>query len=145
MSDHNDLIPNYNFVVKLDGITVGFAKVSNMSSSAEIDTIVNGGHNDEPVIFVKPKKSPDMLVFERGTRTSLTDTMLSLLKAGKKIESLMIMVKRNGKTTRIYSASNCVVVRKELAPLDAMGNSVFLEALQVAHTGLTELALPIAF
>ncbi len=142
MSSHSDLIPNFSFKVTFDMLSFSFTKISNISGSVEIDTIINGGHNDSPVILRKPKKNPDMLVLEKGTRTSLSDMAFSFFKEGRKIDMITITVKRNGKTVRMFSIIGGVIVRREYAPLDAMGNSVFLESLQIAHTGITEIALP---
>ncbi|MBE6612705.1 MAG: hypothetical protein E7632_09460 [Ruminococcaceae bacterium] len=142
MSSADRLIPNYSFTVKFDIFSFGFAKVSNISGSAEIDTIINGGHNDAPVILRKPKRTPDMLVFERGTHCSISDTAFSYFKEGRKIDAITINVKCNDKTVRMFFVTNALIVRREFAPLDAMSSGVFLEALQVAHTGITEVALP---
>ena len=142
MSSASTLIPNYSFSVTFDMFKVGFSKISNISASAEIDTIINGGHNDAPVILRKPKRNPDMLVFERGIHCSLSDLAFSYFTEGRKVDSITINVQRDGKTVRMFFVSGGIIVRREYAPLDAMGNQVFLEALQVAHTGITEVALP---
>lgn len=142
MSSASTLIPNYSFSVNFDMFKVGFSKISNISGSAEIDTIINGGHNDAPVILRKPKRTPDMLVFERGLHCSLSDLALSYFTEGRKVDSITINVRRDGKTVRMFFVSNAIIVRREYAPLDAMGNQIFLQALQVAHTGITEIALP---
>ena len=142
MSSAASPIPNYSFSVMFDMFKVGFSKISNISGTAEIETIVNGGHNDAPVILRKPKRNPDMLIFERGLHCSLSDMALSYFTEGRKVDSITINVKRDGKTVRMFFVTGGIIVRREYAPLDAMGDSVFLEALQIAHTGLTELALP---
>lgn len=142
MSSHNSYLPNYSFEVRIDGISFGFAKVNNISGSIEFDTIINGGHNDAPVILPKPKRTPDMIVFEKGLKADLSDLMFSLLTEGKKVDNVLIFVKLNGKIKRIFSLSSGVIIRREFAPLDALGEEVFMEALQIAHTGLTEIALP---
>ena len=141
----NSLIPNYSFTVSLDMFKFGFTKVSNISGSIEIDTIVNGGHNDAPVILRKPKRSPDMLILEKGTYCNFADMAFSYFKEGRKIDSITINVKRNDDTVRMFFITGGVIVRRQFAPLDAMGKSVFLEKLQIAHTGITEVALPFAF
>ena len=145
MSSPSTLLPNYSFSVTFDMFKVGFSKISNISGSAEIDTIVNGGHNDAPVILRMPKRSPDMLVFERGLRSSLTDLALSFFTEGRKIDAITINVLKDGKTVRMFFVTGGIIIRREYAPLDAMGSDVFLEALQIAHTGITEVALPLPF
>ena len=142
MVSHNSYLPNYSFEVKISGASFGFSKINNISGSIEYDTIVNGGHNDAPVILPKPKRTPDMIIFEKGLKADLGDLMFSQMTEGKKVTGIMIFVKLIGKIKRICSISSGGIVRREVAPLDAIGDQVFLQALQIAHTGLTEIALP---
>ncbi|MBR6101492.1 MAG: phage tail protein [Ruminococcus sp.] len=142
MASADDLIPSYSFEVTLDGISFSFTKVSNLSGSIEVDTIVNGGNNDAPVVFRKPKRSPDMLLLEKGVYTSVKDVAMALFKEGTKIDAININVLRNGKTVRMFFISGGLVVRREFSPLDSMESAVFMETLQIAHTGMTEIPLP---
>jgi len=143
MASHNSYLPNYSFEVRINGRSFGFSRVNNISGSVEYDTIINGGHNDAPVIMLKPKRTPDMIVFEKGLKSDLSDVVFSLLTEGKKVDSIIIFVKLNGKIKRIFAISSGIIVRREFAPLDAVGDQVLLEMLQIAHTGLTEIPLPI--
>ena len=142
MAPHNSYLPNFSFEVKINGIGFGFSRVNNISGSIEFDTIISGGQNDAPVMLPKPKKTPDMIVFEKGLKADLNDLMFSLLTEGKKVTNIMIFVKLDGKIKRIFTINNGIIIRREFAPLDAMGEEVFVEALQIAHTGLIEIALP---
>ena len=142
MADASDLIPSYSFEVTLDGISFSFSRVTNLSGSVEIDTIVEGGNNSSPIILRKPKRSPDMLVLEKGVYTSAKDVMMAMFTEGSKIEAININVLRNGSTVRMFFITGGVVVRREFSPLDALDSSVLLESLQIAHTGLTEVPLP---
>ena len=85
----------------------------------------------------------DMLVFEKGLYTSVKDMAFSVFKEGRKIDSISINVLRNGKTVRMFFATGGIVVRREYSPLDSINGGVFLEYLQVAHTGITEIPLPL--
>ncbi len=138
-----DLIPNYSFTVKLDMLSFGFKKVSNMTSTIDIETIIDGGTNDAPVIVRKPKKNPDMLILEKGLSTTMKDLEFGLLfKEGRKIDSISIDVKRDGKTVRMFSVSGGVIVGREFSPLDSLDGEILLESLKIAHTGITEIPLP---
>ncbi|MBR6874526.1 MAG: phage tail protein [Ruminococcus sp.] len=145
MASADDLIPSYSFEVTLDGISFSFTKVTNLSGTVEIETIVDGGTNDAPVILRKPKRSPDMLVLEKGTYTSAKDMLMTMFTEGSKIEAININVLRNGSTVRMFFITGGVVVRREYSPLDSLESGVLLESLQIAHTGLTEVPLPFAF
>ena len=49
-----------------------------------MDTIVDGVHNEAPVILPKPKRNPDMLIFEKGLKADLKDFMFSMFTEGRK-------------------------------------------------------------
>ena len=139
----SDLIPNYSFTVRLDMLSFGFKKVSNLTSTIDVETIIDGGTNDAPVIVRKPKKNPDMLILEKGLSTTMKDLEFGLLfKEGRKIDNISIDVKRDGKTVRMFSVSGGVIVGREFSPLDSMEGDVLLESLKIAHTGITEVPLP---
>ena len=139
----SDLIPNYSFTVRLDMLSFGFKRVSNMTSTAEIETIIDGGHNDSPVIVRKPKRNPDILILEKGLSTTMNDLKFGLLfKEGRKIDNISIDVKRDGKTVRMFSVTGGVIVSREFSGLDAVDGDVLLESLKIAHSGITEIPLP---
>lgn len=142
MSSAGDLIPSYSFEVSLDGISFSFSKVTNISGSVDIDTIVEGGYNNAPIILRNPKRSPDMLLLEKGVYTTVKDTIFSLFKEGTQIASINISVLRNGKTVRMFFITKGVVVARQFSALDALSSSVLSISLQIAHTGMTEIALP---
>lgn len=143
MADASDLIPSYSFEVTLDGISFSFTKVTNLSGSVEIETIVDGGSNNSPVILRKPKRSPDMLVLEKGVQTTVKDMAMAMFTEGSKIAAININVIRNGKTVRMFFVTGGVVVRREFSPLDSLESAMLMVSLQIAHTGITEVPLPV--
>ena len=142
MSSSGDIIPSYSFEVSLDGVHFSFSKVDNISSSIDIDTIVDGGNNNAPVILRKPKTNPDVLVLEKGIYTTFKDMSFAMFKEGTKIRSIHINVLRNGYTVRMFFITNGVIVRRDFSPLDSLGSAVMIETLQIVHTGITGLPLP---
>jgi phage tail-like protein len=142
MSVRDELIPDSSFEVRFDGVVFGFSRISSISASAEYDTIVEGGTNGAPVLLPKPKRAADTIVFAKGLKTNTSDMMFSLFSEGNVIKNILVIVRRQGKMARIFTVSNAMITRREFAPLDAMGSQVFLEAIQLAHTGITELAVP---
>ena len=134
-----DMVPAYSFQVSLDSISFSFSKVTNISSSIQYDAIVEGGSNDAPLILPKPKSSPDMLTLEKGVTTSLKAKVFALIKEGCKISEIEIDVLKDGKTVRSFYASDGVIVAKQFSDLDASESAMFVEALHIAHTGLTEM------
>ncbi len=142
MSSSDDLIPSYSFSVSLDGKNFSFSRVDNLSSSIDIETIVEGGFNNAPVILRKPKQNPDILILEKGTYTSLMDISMKLFDEGSLIRLIDINVLRNGRTVRTFLIRNGVVVRREYSTLDASESNILIQTLQIAHTGMVEVPLP---
>lgn len=141
MSRKDDIIPSYCFAVQMDSTKMNFSKVSNISGNIEVETITNGGNNDMPIVLRKPKRTPDMLVFEKGVYTTPEDVNFSAFKEGKKINSIIITVKRDGKAVRMFCASHGVIIKRQFSNLDAMQGDILMESLQIAHTGITEVTV----
>lgn len=137
----NDLIPTFSFSVQFDNVKMRFTKVSNISGSIETETITNGGFNEAPVVLRKPKKQPDLLVFERGIYSSADDVEFAALKEGSRINSIIIMMTRNGQNVRTFCAEGGVIIKRQFTNLDALNSAVLLEMLQVAHMGITEIPI----
>lgn len=78
MSMQDNLAKSTKFKVILNGMPLGFSKVSNISATMEFETVVEGGVNDRVHYLPKPRQSMDKLVLEYGiasgelTRTTLT-------------------------------------------------------------------------
>ncbi|MBQ3841582.1 MAG: phage tail protein [Ruminiclostridium sp.] len=137
----SEFIPGYSFTVNLDGFSCSFGKVQNISSSIEVETIVDGGNNSAPVILRKPKRNPDFLVLERALHSTLTDIAFAFFDVGTQISSITISVKKDGKTVRMFFVTNGVIVEREFSPLDAMDSAVLVQSMKIAHNGITELPL----
>ena len=140
-SSASDFIPGYSFSVNMDGINYSFGKVSNISSSVDIETIVSGGSNDAPVILRKPKRNPDFLILERALHSTLTDMAFSFFTVGRQISAITISVNKDGNTVRMFFATNGIIVQREFSPLDALDSQVMVQSLKIAHTGITEVPL----
>lgn len=136
---NDNLIPSYSFSVTLDEIPVSFSKVRNISGSVQYDAIVEGGNNDAPVLLKKPKSNPDTLILEKGVTTSTMDALLAVVKEGFMISNILINVNKNGKLVRSFYVTNGVITARQFSDLDASDSAVLIEALQITHTGLTEV------
>lgn len=143
VSSASDFITGYQFTVNLDGFSYSFGRVTNLSGSIEVETIVEGGNNDYPIILRKPKRSPDFLLLERALHSTLTDMAFAFFSVGRKIDAITISVQKNGSTVRMFFASGGVIVEREFSPLDAVDSSVMVQSLKIAHTGLTEIPMPL--
>lgn len=138
-----EYITGTEFDVRFDLVKVSFSKVTNIGSKIEYDTFVEGGRNDAPLYFQKPKTKPDTIIFEKGLHNGLTSNFFGLLKEGMHIKNVMIFVKHQGVSKRILYFDDGLIVSKEFSVMDAMSNAVLIEKMEIAHSGLKEI--PVVF
>lgn len=136
-----EFVGNYEFAVKFGGLgDISFSKVSNLGGSIEVGTFVEGGNNSYPMIYKTPRRQPDMLVLQKGVVDSTAKNLvLSQLKEGTKVYGILIFVKKNKTTVKTFSISEGIIVSRKYASLDANSSHIFLQQLEIAHTGITEV------
>ncbi len=134
-----EFITGTEFDVRFNHEKISFSRVTNVGSKIEYDTFIEGGQNDYPHYLRKPKKQPDTIVFEKGVHTGQKSNILNLIKEGIKVRNVMIFVKKNGKTDRILYFDSGTILSKEFSGFDAMSNSVMIEKIEIAHSGLKEM------
>lgn len=130
------------FEVTFDMITVSFSKITNVGTSIELETYAEGGRNGSPLYFRKPKKRPEVIIFEKGVHDGVSGATFSQIKEGSHILNVMIMIKNHGSLCRVVSFNDGLVLSKKFGSLDAMGNQVLIERLEIAHSGLVEVPIP---
>lgn len=135
-SVQNSLVTNHQFLVSLNLQLFSFAKVTNITGKLELETVAEGGYNDSPRFFQKPKTSMDTLVLEKGIQTSGTE---KTLKLGSPINAGMVMVTHNGSIAKTYAFEYGMVTKWETDALDAMGSGVLIRRVEISHTGLMEV------
>ncbi len=133
---------NYTFEVKLGiFLSLSFSRISNLSSELEYETIGEGGNNDKMVFLNKPHRRPDRIVFEKGLQTGAMDAVYAFIAEGVKINNIMIFVKKDSKTEKIFWIDQGIVTKRSFSDLDAMKGTILIKSMELAHTGLIELAV----
>lgn len=138
--DIGDFVGNYEFTVEFGLGKVSFSKISNLGGRIEVGTFVEGGNNDYPMIYKTARRQPDVLLLQKGVADSkVTNLLLSQLKEGKKVSGILIFVKRNGSTVKTFSIIEGIIVSRKYSNLDANSGNIFIQQLEIAHTGITEV------
>ncbi len=132
----NSIVTNNNFIVTLNLLVFSFNKVTNITGKLDIEAVEEGGYNDSPRIFKKPKTSLDTLILEKGVKTSGMDT---LLKLGTPINGGTVLVMHNGSIAKTYAFEYGMITKWETGGLDALGSDVFIRRVEISHTGLIEV------
>ena len=133
---------NYIFEVKLGiFLNLSFSRISNLSGELEYETVGEGGNNDKMVFLNKPHRRPDRIVFEKGMLTVVSDALYAFISEGVKIYNIMIFVKKGARTEKIFWIDQGIVTKRSFSDLDALRGTVLIKSMELAHTGLIELAV----
>ena len=130
------------FEVTFDMVSVSFSKITNVGTRIDLETYSEGGRNGSPLYFQKPKKRPEIIIFEKGVHDGVSGAAFNQIKEGTHILNVMIMIKNNGSLSRVVSFNDGLVLSKKFSSLDAMSKSVLIERLEIAHSGLFEVPIP---
>ena len=139
MSVREDLVANNRFIVTLGSLMYSFSKVTNISDSIELETITEGGYNDSPRFFEKPKAKVETLVLERGVQAGDSLGLDLMLKLGMHVYVAIIIVMNEGKVAKTYSFEEGIVTKWEVGGLEAVGKQLLIKKLEISHTGLLEI------
>ena len=139
MSMQNNLAKSTKFKVILNGMPLGFSKVSNISATMEFETVVEGGVNDRVHYLPKPRQSMDKLVLEYGIASGeLTRTTLTAGYELTKGIIIMVMPDSGAVPTATYQANWGIVTKWEIDALDATNSGLLIKKIEISHNGLTE-------
>ncbi len=139
MSIQNNLAKRTKFNVILDGMPLGFSKVSNISATMEFETVVEGGVNDRVHYLPKPRQSMDKLVLEYGIASG--ELLRTTLTAGYELKNgiiIMVMPDSGAVPTATYQANWGIVTKWEIDTLDATSSGLLIKKIEVSHNGLSE-------
>lgn len=139
MAAWNNLAKRTKFRVILNGMPLGFSKVSNISTTMEFETVVEGGVNDSVHYLPKPRQSMDKLILEYGIASGeLTRTTLT---AGYELTRgiiIMVMSEKGMVPTATYQANWGIVTKWEIDTLDATSSGLLIKKVEISHNGLSE-------
>ena len=139
MAMQENLAKRTKFKVVLNGMPLGFSKVSNISATMEFETVAEGGLNDRVHYLPKPRQSLDKLVLEYGIASG--ELLRTTLTAGSELSMgivIMVMPESGMIPTATYEADWGIVTKWEIDTLDALESGVLIKRVEISHTGLNE-------
>ena len=143
MAKRDSMILNNHFVVSIGPVLFGFSKISNLSDTFEVEAVAEGGSNWYPDFVMKQKRNPEKLVMERGLMRGAMGLSDSALTTGVPVLGVIIMVMDHGSPVKAYSFEAGVITKWEVGELDAMGKNVLVKKIEITHTGLHEVPIPV--
>ncbi len=142
MSIPNSLLLNSNFVVHIGSAAYSFARVRNISESIEVETVREGGDNQNVHSLLKQRSSEQKIVFERGLLADSDGKADNELRPGAVVSNVQILVMNQGVIKKNYYFDRGLITRWELSGLDAMEGKPIYRTIEIIHSGLCEGAVP---
>lgn len=139
MAVQDNLAKRTKFQVMLDGMPLGFSKVSNISATMEYETVAEGGVNDRVHYLQKPRQTLDKLVLEYGIASG--ELLRTTLAAGTELSMgivIMVMPEEGLVPTATYEADWGIVTKWEIETLDALSSGLLIKKVEISHSGLNE-------
>lgn len=139
MAFQDNLAKSTKFTVLLNGMSLGFSRVSNISATMEFEPVMEGGLNDRVHYLQKPRQTLDKLILEYGIASG--ELLRTTLTAGSELSLgivIMVMPDKGAIPTATYEADWGIVTKWEIDTLDAMSSSLLIKRVEISHTGLNE-------
>lgn len=134
-------LTNYRFRVVLgqQKEEICFARISGIQQGIEYEEIQEGGNNGSAVTLVVPSKKNDTLVLERGfSNNAGEDSWLRRVRPGLRLGTGLeiFVLNLEGNIIRKFIIDDGLITKWEAGPLDAMGQDVLIEKLEIVYEGL---------
>lgn len=139
----NEYGNSFEFIVSFcaDGTSqycdMSFQKISNLQSKIEYEVIHEGG-NPVPVLLPIPSKQPETVTLEKGMLLGTEKSFWDSLRPGMMVKDVVIYVRQYQATVRKLGFDQGIVLSKEYPQLNAMSGEIYIEKMQIAHSGLRE-------
>ncbi len=120
---------------------ISFSKISNLKAKIEYE-VINEGGNPIPVLLPIPSRQPETIIFEKGMLLGDSASYWDQLRPGMMVSNVVIYVRKYNATVRKLEFDQGIVLSKEYPLLNAVSDEVYIEKLEVAHSGLKEVFSP---
>ena len=141
-SEQEKIVPNHSFIVTIGPLVFSFMKISNITSSIDYDSVPEGGNNDYPNLFQKQKNNADTLILEKCVKSGPAEAAFSLLREGVQVEVVNVLVLKNDIPVKNFFFQKGIIIKREFSTLDATRSELFIQKIEIAHSGLVEIPLP---
>ncbi len=139
MSDiHSSLLLNSNFIVQIGSVSFSFARVRNISESIEVESVREGGDNQNVHSLLRQRSAEQKIIFERGLIAGSDGEADEDLRPGAVVTNVQILVMDHGSIKKNYYFDRGLITRWELSGLDAMEGRPIYRTIEITHSGLHE-------
>lgn len=127
-----DPIPGYRFIVYLNGLVMGFSKVSGMNREIETEIYREGGLNTKIHVFPKYCGAGQILRLEKGIYGGVGHLFYLV---GEEIPGVLNLVVMNNMEMPLksYVFTGLIVKKWEIGELSAEHNSVLIDHFEISY------------
>lgn len=133
-----DPIPGYRFIVFLDGLIMGFQKVSGIVCEMETESYREGGLNTQVHIFPKACSTERVLCMEKGVYGGILHPFYLV---GERIPGILTLAVTgdSGFPVKCYTMYGLLVKKWEVGDLNAADNSLLIDRFEVCYENFTAI------
>lgn len=127
-----DPIPGYRFIVFLDGLLMGFQKVSGIKREIETEVYREGGLNTRVHVLPKASSGEQKLLMEKGIYSGMEHPFCMV---GERLAGSLnlIVMDSMGMPLKSYLFSGILVQQWEVGELRAEENSILLDRFEISY------------
>ncbi|MFN7118984.1 MAG: phage tail protein [Saprospiraceae bacterium] len=136
----NNLIKNYHFQVEWGGIHMGFSKVAGLNFSRETIEYRLGNSKEDHTFKVPGRTKFGNITLKRGMTTgdnSFFEWWMQAQSNNYKRDLSIALLDETFSPVVVWRVRNAFPVKLECSELDAVGNDIVIETLEITHEGLS--------
>lgn len=144
----NSLLTNNKFIVTIGPLLTSFSKIKGIGKSINYDTKLEGGVNEFVHVIRKNEKAEsNILTLEKGIGrfNPLALVGSNALELGVKLPlpGSIIILDDEFEMRKMYTFDDIIILKWEVNELNALGNEIAIDTLQIMHSGLKDRSMDI--
>ena len=147
----DQVLSTYKFTVYIQGMKIGFSKITNIEEFVETEAFHEGGVNEYAYSLMAPVKQEKTMSFERGmlgvsNYSIVSKILLSRFRVGQRlpIDIVITVSGNNGQVEKMFFVHGATVKKWRCSDLDAINGKIMVETFEITYETLEqqdELAL----
>lgn len=117
----HDYFHSFNFVIRMNGIEIGFQKMSGLEAQIKVETYQKEGQNNTGVLRL-----------ERGT-VLFQSGLLYLPGEGIPLITMEVINPKTKEICKTYTIANAIVQKWEINNLNAQENQLLVDIFEVSY------------
>ncbi len=136
----NNLFKNFNFQVRIGDLEMGFTKVSGLNFSREVIEYRLGNSREDNAFKLPGRTKFSNITLKRGmtkTNNQFFEWWQQAQDKNFKRDVTISLLSETHEPIVAWRVRNAFPVKLECSDLEALGNEIVIESLEIAHEGLT--------